>query len=71
LERGITRGSRLIIRFKAAFTQALLQKTLKVRFTSDEKDAEKAGNQPSKTGSKVGRINNMMSSDLQQLADAR
>ncbi|KAA8907557.1 P-loop containing nucleoside triphosphate hydrolase protein [Sphaerosporella brunnea] len=67
----IFNSTRLIIRIKAAFTQALLEKTLKIRFTSDEKDAEKAGNQPSSMGSKVGRINNMMSSDLQQLADAR
>jgi len=68
----IFNSTRLIIRIKAAFTQALLVKTLKIRFTSDEKQqTEKGGSQPSATGSKVGRINNMMSSDLQQLADAR
>jgi hypothetical protein len=67
----IFNSTRLIIRLKAAFTQALLQKTLKIRFTTDDKEAGKAGNQPSTRGSKVGRINNMMSSDLQQLADAR
>lgn len=68
----IFNSTRLIVRLKAAFTQALLQKTLKIRFTTDDKmPASGEKGQPAETRSKVGMINNLMSSDLTQVSDAR
>jgi hypothetical protein len=71
-------ADRLIIRIKAAFTQALLQKTLKIRFSNDSKnetgsaDTGKEQSKVSEAGqSKVGMIMNLCSTDLQQVADAR
>lgn len=65
----IFNSTRLIVRMKAAFTQALLDKTLKIRFTTDEKVVGADGKEESK--SKVGMINNLMGSDLAMIADAR
>ena len=66
---------------KAALTQSLLEKTLKIRFVSDsakkegkgdalkKDEANKKAEAPEK--SKVGMINNLMSTDLDQLSQAR
>lgn len=66
---------RLAIRVKAALTQSLLEKTLKIRFVSDSATKEGKENGMKKDGgpekSKVGMINNLMSTDLDQLAEAR
>ena len=72
--------SRLIVRVKAALTQSLLIKTMKIRFNSavsdEKKDNEvdantKKDNEVVHEQSKVGMINNLMSTDLEQLTDAR
>jgi hypothetical protein len=75
----IFNATRLIIRVKGAFTQALLQKTLLLRIQNEEnavgekgkdaKDAKDSSAAPKK--SRVGMINNLMSSDLMTLTDAR
>lgn len=74
----IFNSTRLIVRVKAALTQSLLLKTMKIRFTSaasnrkedDSKgDTKKALTSPEH--SKVGMINNLMSTDLDQLTEAR
>jgi len=73
------------VRVKAALTQSLLDKTLKIRFTADsvskeekrgvtkkgkgKKDKDESEEDHEK--SRVGRINNLMSSDLAQLSSAR
>ena len=79
---------RLIVRVKAALTQSLLIKTLKIRFTAATKkkksgdatttdtsaagDVKPEGKLDADEGlSKVGKINNLMSTDLEQLTDAR
>jgi len=72
------------VRVKAAYTQSLLKKTLRIRFNTDskkdnEKDKEpepKKGAKPEKKKaeiqqSKVGMIYNLMSSDLEALVNAR
>ena len=73
------------MRVKAALTQSLLLKTMKIRFTSaasnKSEDAPTAVVGGSKEGmkkastppahSKVGMINNLMSTDLEQLTEAR
>lgn len=64
----------MIIRVKGAFTQALLQKTLLLRL-QDEENAADAKTEKDAAGapkkSRVGMINNLMSSDLMTLTDAR
>lgn len=81
-EAYIFNGTRLIIRVKAAFTQSLLEKTLKIRFTQDSIKDEKDPKDPKTTSvkgdkkappsqSKVGMINNLMSTDLDTLTNAR
>lgn len=73
---------RLVIRVKAAFTQSLLEKTLKIRFTQDSGKDEKDPKDPKAAAvkgdkkmppnqSKVGMINNLMSTDLDTLTNAR
>lgn len=73
------------MRVKAALTQSLLLKTMKIRFISaasnkkgdvstaaggkSKKDTEKDLTPPEH--SKVGMINNLMSTDLEQLTEAR
>ncbi|KAF8443446.1 hypothetical protein BGX38DRAFT_1095677, partial [Terfezia claveryi] len=78
-------STRLIVRVKAALTQSLLLKTMKISFTSavsnKKEDASTAVRDESKEGtkkaftspehSKVGMINNLMSTDLEQLTEAR
>lgn len=78
-------STRLIVRVKAALTQSLLLKTMKISFTSaasnKKDDASTAVGDESKEGtgkaftspehSKVGMINNLMSTDLEQLTEAR
>lgn len=73
------------MRVKAALTQSLLLKTMKIRFTSaapsKKEDASTAVGDESKEStkkshtppehSKVGMINNLMSTDLEQLTEAR
>ena len=72
------------VRVKAALTQSLLDKTLKIRFTADSVSKEekrgvakkdkgkkdKAESEEDPKESRVGRINNLMSSDLAQLSSA-
>lgn len=84
----IYHATRLVVRVKAAFTQSLLQKTLKTRFVYDspkdqktdpnapkdpkDDDPKKAKDAaPAPNQSKVGMINNLMSTDLDQLTNAR
>lgn len=67
------------MRIKAALTQSLLIKTMKIRFTtapSEKKEKSvdantKKDNEIVHEQSKVGMINNLMSTDLEQLTDAR
>lgn len=67
---------------KAAFTQNILEKTLRIRFShennekseKDKKDAKPSKEDENKRASdksKVGMINNLMSTDLDQLTNAR
>ena len=69
LQGYVFNSTRLIVRMKSALTQAILQKTLKIRFTNDDKVVSADGKEEAK--SKVGMINNLMSSDLEVIADAR
>lgn len=73
------------VRVKAALTQSLLDKTLKIRFTADSVSKEEkrgvakkgkgkedeAESEEDHKKSRVGRINNLLSSDLAQLSSAR
>ncbi|RPB16599.1 hypothetical protein P167DRAFT_500063 [Morchella conica CCBAS932] len=78
-EAYIFNATRLVIRVKAAFTQSLLEKTLKIRFTQDSGKDEKDPKDPKAAAvkktppnqSKVGMINNLMSTDLDTLTNAR
>src|SRR5947207_14518273 len=76
---------RLIVRVKAAFTQSLLLKTLRIRFNAEMTKADDVTSKDAKDGkvkgkpkaeekygqSKVGKINNLFSSDLETLVNAR
>ncbi|KAG0635925.1 hypothetical protein HOY80DRAFT_892204 [Tuber brumale] len=84
-EAYVFQSNRVGIRVKAALTQSLLEKTLKIRFTADsvskqekqgatKKDRGKKGEAETEEDhkkSRVGRINNLMSSDLAELSSAR
>lgn len=80
-EAYVYNATRLVVRVKAAFTQSLLKKTLKTRFVydspKDQKDDVKDGGGegkkeiPPPNQSKVGMINNLMSTDIDQLNGAR
>lgn len=79
-EAYVYNATRLIVRAKAAFTQSLLKKTLKTRFVydspKDQTDDVKDGGKGKKENlppnqSKVGMINNLMSTDIDQLTGAR
>ncbi|PWW78291.1 P-loop containing nucleoside triphosphate hydrolase protein [Tuber magnatum] len=84
-EAYVFQSNRVGIRVKAALTQSLLEKTLKIRFTADSVSKEekqgtaeidkgkkdKAKPEEDHQKSRVGRINNLMSSDLSQLSSAR
>ncbi|RPA89809.1 hypothetical protein L873DRAFT_1831877 [Choiromyces venosus 120613-1] len=84
-EAYVFQSNRVGVRVKAALTQSLLEKTLKIRFTADSVSKEETQGAPKKVKgkkdkdepeedhkkSKVGRINNLMSSDLAQLSSAR
>lgn len=67
------------MRVKAALTQSLLMKTMKIRFTTSGEKKEGPADANTKKDkkeivheqSKVGMINNLMSTDLEQLTDAR
>lgn len=71
----IFNATRVIIRVKGAFTQALLQKTLVLRLENEENAGVKGkgvkGEAEAPKKSRVGMINNLMSSDLMTLTDAR
>ncbi|KAF8476090.1 hypothetical protein BDZ91DRAFT_689962 [Kalaharituber pfeilii] len=82
LELYVFNSTRLIVRVKAALTQSLLLKTLKIRFTAGTAnkngiDATGRSKEHDKTDApdhqqtKVGMINNLMSTDLEQMTDAR
>lgn len=79
-EAYVYNATRLVVRVKAAFTQSLLRKTLKTRFVydspKDQKDDPKNSvegkkDAPPPNQSKVGMINNLMSTDIDQLNGAR
>lgn len=72
------------MRVKAALTQSLLLKTMKIRFTSaasnKKEDASTVGDGSKESTkkdftspehSKVGMINNLMSTDLEQITETR
>ncbi|ODQ52786.1 hypothetical protein SAICODRAFT_80947 [Saitoella complicata NRRL Y-17804] len=62
-------STRLLVRVKSALTQELYQKTLRIRFAFSEEEAEAATTEQGK--SKVGTINNLMSSDIETITNTR
>lgn len=78
----VFRSTRLIVRVRAAYTQSLLTKTLRIRFNSEPskpdgktesnvKEEKNDKEKPEVQQTKVGLIYNLMSSDLETLVNAR